>query len=111
MNNSESLRTQLIMSMQDYVSDQRKAEELFDKALWPVLKAAMKAGELLVARNTVEQKPVSDAILGWLEGVLIVVNRVKADEKTISRAQVLKILFDLERVAQQALTDAKALPY
>jgi hypothetical protein len=110
MNNSDSLKKQLIDAMAPRLG-QLMAESVFQCDLWPVLQASMKAGELLVARNTVEQKPVADAILGWLEGVLIVVNRVKADEKTISRAQVLKILFDLERVAQQALTDAKALPY
>jgi hypothetical protein len=110
MNNPESLRTQLIDAMAPRL-ERPLATSVFDHDLWPVLQAAMKAGELLVARNTVEQKPVADAILGWLEGVLTVVARVKQDEKIISRAQCLKILFDLERIAQRALTDAKALPF
>lgn len=112
MNNPDSLRKQLIDAMisQDGVLPSA-AERIFDIALWPVLDAAMKAGELLVARNTTPQIPVADAIQGWLEGVITVVGRVRQDEKIISKAQLLKILFDLEAIAQRALTDAKALPF
>lgn len=110
MNNPDSLRVQLIAAMAPRLQ-QPLAESVFDHDLWPVLQAAMKAGELLVARNTGPQIPVADAIQGWLEGVLIVVTRVREDEKIISKAKLLKILFDLERIAQRALTDAKALPF
>lgn len=115
MNNPDSLRKQIIDSMKLYCDKYKfytfNETMMFDEAIMPVLQAAMKAGELLVTRNTQPQIPVAEAIQGWLEGVLTVVARVKQNEKTISRAQVLKILFDLERVAQQALTDAKALPF
>ena len=110
VNNPDNLKKQLIDAMAPRLG-QLLAESVFQCDLWPVLQAAMKAGDLLVARNTEPQKPVADAIQGWLEGVITVVARVKQDEKTISRAQVLKILFDLDKVAQQALTDAKLLPF
>lgn len=110
MNNPDSLRKQLIEAMAQRLGGPL-AESVFQHDLWPVLQAAMSAGELLVARNITPQIPVAEAIQGWLEGVIKVVARVRADEKTISRASVLKILFDLERIAQQALKDAKAIPF
>ena len=52
MNNRDSLRTQLIESMTGRFGD-KLAESVFQCDIWPVLSAAMDAGELLVARNKV----------------------------------------------------------
>lgn len=113
VNNPDNLRTQFIEPLDKYLSEFPSAHghEVFDECLWPILQAAMKAGELLVARNTGPQIPVAQAILGWLEGVITVVNRVREDEKIISKAKLLKILYDLEQIGQRALTDARALPF
>lgn len=108
MNNPDSLRKQLIDAMTARLGAPM-AESVFQHDLWPVLQAAMKAGELLVARNTEPQIPVHRAVEGWLEGVLNVCTTVKLDEHVISKRQLLNIMADLERIGRQALADAKAI--
>ena len=106
MNNRDSLRTQLIESMTGRFGD-KLAESVFQCDIWPVLSAAMDAGELLVARNTTPQKPVHRALTEWLEGCLTVVGKIKANEFTVSRKELLKVLYQLSDGAAHALKDAK----
>lgn len=107
LNHAESLRAQLIDAM-CFKLGRNAAERLFDTALWPVLESAMKAGELLVHRNTGPvQKPVHEAITAWLGVVNYTVMRVKAEEPTVSKAELLKLLYDLDENCQRALAEAK----
>lgn len=107
LNHRESLRHQLVTAMAVSLGDKR-AQIVFDTDLWPVLDASMKAGELLVHRNTGPvQKPVHEAITAWLEVVGWTVMRVKADEHTVSKAELLKLLYDLDENCQRALGEAK----
>jgi len=108
LNNPESLKTQLIEAMTERLGAPL-AQSVFEHDLWPVLEAAMKAGELLVSRNTQEQIPVASAIKGWLEGCITVVAKVREDEAIVSRRTLLKILFEMDEVAQQALKDSETI--
>jgi hypothetical protein len=108
MNNPESLKKQLIDAMSGRLG-LGVAESVFNHDLWPVLEAAMKAGELLVSRNTQEQIPVAAAIKGWLEGCVTVMARIREDEHTVSKRQLLRVLFELDAVAQQALKDSETI--
>ena len=106
MNNRDSLRVQLIDAMKPRFGD-KLAESVFQHDIWPVLSAAMDAGELLVARNTTPQKPVHRALTEWLEGCLTVVGKIKTNEFTVSRKELLNVLYQLSDGASQALKDAK----
>lgn len=108
MNNPDSLKKQFIDAMSDRLGE-KLAESLFEHDLWPVLKASMAAGELLVARNTVPQKPVHEAIKIWLEGCVAVVGRMRSNEATVSKAEALKTLYQLALSADQALKDASLI--
>lgn len=106
----DSLRQQLIDAMKDYGigASPCSPELVFEKALWPVLDKAIEAGELLVHRNTGPvQKPVHEAITAWLEVVGWTVQKVKAEEHTVSKAILLKLLYDLDTQCQVALSEAK----
>lgn len=103
-----SLREQLILAMTQRLGS-ALAESIFQHDLWPVLDSAMTAGELLVARNTVPQKPVHTAITTWLEGCLAKVHMVHDEEATVSKRQLLYVLYQLQDGAARALADAKAV--
>ena len=84
------------------------AEATFERALWPVLDAAMKAGELLVARNTTPAVPVNEALVTWLEGCCRVIALIRKEGHTASRKELLGVISQLGHGAEQALADAKA---
>jgi hypothetical protein len=107
VNNPESLGAQLTDAMRKRLGD-GVAESVFKHDLWPVLEAAMKNGELLVSRNTAPRIPVHEAVVGWLEGVLVVMRRVKADQATISRGKLLSMVLQLGEIGEQALKDSQA---
>lgn len=103
---SESLKQQLIEAMASRF-DIALAKSVFECDLWPVLDAAMTAGELLVARNTVPQQPVHEAITAWLQVAIWTAQRARFEEATISKNQLLKILHNLEISCEKALAEAK----
>lgn len=115
MNNQDSLRTQIIAAIEAselwnmHRIDIVDADVFFDSAIMPVLDAAMKAGELLLHRVTTPQKTVPDALVWWLEGCCNVITKVHAEEKTVSRRELLNILYQLEHSANKALEEAKAI--
>lgn len=108
MNNRDSLRAQLIEAMTERLGAPM-AESVFQLDLWPVLEAAMKSGELLVHRATVPQKPVAECITSWLIQCVSVIERIKAQEHTVSKATALKTLYLLAVSAEEACHDAKAV--
>lgn len=114
MNNPESLRVQLIdamaahVSIKDMINHRHFAERFFEEAIWPTLDAAMKAGELLVARNTTPPKSVNEALVTWLEAVVAVVQKVK-DADNATRRELIDLLYSLDRNCQVALAAAKAV--
>lgn len=114
--NNDSLRTQIIEAMQEYkLANYYRADvpesEVFDKAIMPVLEAAMKAGELLLHRATTPQRPVADGIVFWLTSCQQIISGVRQVENTVSRREVLKILYELEESAIVALNDARAIEH
>jgi|GEM_PF-3791001 len=108
MNNRDSLRVQLIDAMKARFGD-KLAESVFQHDIWPVLSAAMDAGELLVARNTVPQKPVHEAVVSWLEACCGVITLVHQNEPTASKRELLNVLYQLEEGATRAIADARAI--
>lgn len=114
MNNRDDLRTQIIEAMKAsprfdaYRIFNGDAEGLFDEAIMPVLEAAMKAGELLVHRATEPQKPTAEKIMEWLEGSCHSIAMVRDQEATLSKRQLLKVLYILEENGLKALADARA---
>jgi len=113
MNNLDSLRAQIIESMKVYCYKYKfytlNEQMMFDGAIMPVLDAAMKAGELLVHRATTPQKPVSDAILEWLDGCCSVVAKMRAQEATVSKRELLRVLYQLDEGAGAAAAEARSL--
>lgn len=108
-----SLREQIIDSITKHegygTSAREHAEILFDNAIMPVLQAAMEAGALLVGRNTKERIPVGVALLKWLEQVAGHVMMIRTEEATISRRQLLKIVYQFGDNAERALADTKKI--
>lgn len=118
MNNQDSLRKQIIDAMAEFGRREygwsedtivAYVDDMFDVAIMPVLEAAMKAGVLLVHRATVPQKPVPDAIMQWLESCLHIVATVRPLEPTVSKRELLNMLYQLEKGAAEAVKDAKAI--
>jgi len=111
MNNMGSLRTQIIEHMRPYfVSGTHipKPEDVFDQAIMPVLAAAMEAGELLLHRATTPQKPVDENILLFLYNMCASIAKVRTQEETVSRRELLNILYHLDESAGRAASDANA---
>lgn len=108
MNNQDSLRSQIIEALTPRLG-QGVAASVFQHDLWPVLDAAMKAGELLVHRATTPQKPVHEALVEWLEGCCGVIALMHSHEATVPKAQLMKTLYQLEAGAAKALADARAI--
>lgn len=112
MNNRDDLRTQIIESMKLYCDKYKfytfNERMMFDEAIMPVLDAAMKAGELLVHRATEPQKPTAEKIMEWLEGSCHSIAMVRDQEATLSKRQLLKVLYILEENGLKALADARA---
>ena len=108
LNNRDSLRQQIIEAMTHRLGA-NLAESVFTLDLWPILEAAMQAGELLVARKTIEQKPIADGIIIWLMQCLSTIEVIKAGEAQISRRRALDTLYQLAVSAEQAVSDAKAV--
>lgn len=104
--NHDGLRTQLIDAM-CFKLQRDVAERLFDVALWPVLEAAIEAGTLTVWRNTVKPIPVHLAVHIWLKGFLKLVEQIRGQEATTSKAAILKLLYQLEDQAKTAFNDAE----
>ena len=108
MNNRDSLRTQLIDALTPYTTDKDEATYVFDKALMPVLEAAMAAGELLVHRATIPQQPVNLALVSWLEQSLPIMAQLLNERATVSKAQALRCLEQIHENGTLALREAKA---
>lgn len=106
MNDRGSLKEQLIASLEQRLG-RLMAESVFQRDIWPVLDAAMTAGELLVSRNTQPTVSVPEAVQTWLEGVLKVVAEVRAVEATVSKRELLTLLYKLEMNGAKALADIK----
>lgn len=102
---AESLKEQLIAAMAGRLG-RPVAESVFQHDLWPVLDAAMTAGELLVARNTVPQKPVHEAITLWLHRFLYETDASMANMATVSRRDLLDVIANARASCQIALKDA-----
>ncbi len=101
-----SLKEQMIKAMEQRLGAPL-AKSVFDHDLWPVLDAAMTAGDLLVARNTVPQTPVHKALVQWMENSLKVITFVRKEEAAVSRRAALRIIYQIEDGAQRALNDAR----
>lgn len=106
VNNPDSLRKQFIDALEHYPG-RGMAEEIYETSIWPVLSAAMAAGELLVSRATTPQKPVADALRDWLKGCITVVANLKKVEPTVSKRELLNILYTMDKMAQLALRDVE----
>ena len=108
--NTESLRTQIIDSMKAYCDKYKfytlNEQMMFDEAIMPVLDAAMKAGELLVHRATTPQRPVDEAVLIFLYNMCASIAKVRVQEETVSRRELLNILYHLDESAGRAAADA-----
>lgn len=109
MSNKDGLRTQIIDAMSKYPMSPVMAEDIFDQMVWPVLEKAVEAGKLVVWRNTVPQKPVDESIKIWLRACLGKITLIQDDEKIISKAQLLKTLYQLAVSAEHALAEAEAI--
>lgn len=115
-NNQDSLRAQIIDSMDTYRAkrfDNEKCHsittgDMFDHAIMPVLDAAMKAGELLVHRATTPQKPTSQIVVDWLDNTCESIARVRQEEATLSKRMLLNVLYIIQENALKALADARA---
>lgn len=110
MNNMDSLRTQIIEAMQQHQYKTycgASSQELFDAAIMPVLDAAMKSGELLLHRATTPQKPVNESIVAWLEQCCHIVATIHPQESTVSKRELLSIIYKLESSGNIALADAR----
>lgn len=103
-----SLKEQMLLAMTQRLGA-ALAESVFEHDLWPVLDAAMTAGELLVARNTTPQVPVHVALIRWLQGISTTVEIIRTYEKTASKSELLKVIYQLEESGARALADAKAV--
>lgn len=103
---AENLKEQLIASMEGRFGRQ-VAESVFTCDLWPVLDKAIDAGELVVWKNTIPQKPVHEAIKIWLHGCLKQVKAIRAEEPTVSKTEALRALYQLALGAEQALKNAE----
>lgn len=104
----ESLRAQLTTAMATRLGS-ALAESVFQHDLWPVLDKAMTAGELLVARNTDPQIPVHTAIRRYMNGCLSVFEKVRAQNSTIKRHELMQLVYSFEDGVRQALKDADEL--
>lgn len=114
--NRDSLRIQIIAAMNQYALQKGWADrsfefnaEMFEEAIFPVLDAAMKAGELLMHRATTPVLPVSDGIMVWLEQVTAMIADLHTREDTVSRRTLLNALYQFEESANMALADARVL--
>lgn len=105
---TSSLRYQLIEAIACHEGWEESAIALYDEAIWPILKAAMEAGELLVSRNTAVRVPVHEAAVNWIHGMAALAKTVRADEDIISKRTLLNIVYKLEESAQRALNDIHA---
>lgn len=104
-----SLRQQIIEAIKGAPAPDQEygaAECLFDHHIMPVLQKAMDAGTLLVGRNTKDRVPVHKAVMSWLESVVGHVMMIRTEEATISRRQLLKIIYQFGDNAERALADA-----
>lgn len=104
MNNRDSLRTQLIYAMTPCLGEEL-AENVFQHDIWPVLSAAMDAGELLVARNTQATVSIPEALKTFVAGTVLLSEQVKNKEATVLRSDLLKMVLHLGEQAKQALAD------
>jgi len=113
MNNRDSLRTQIIEAMRAYDiklgRNDWSMDDIFDEAIMPVLDAAMKAGELLMHRATTPQLPVNDSIMAWLQGCCAVIAGIHLEEHTVSKRELLKVLYQLEAGANTAVAEARSV--
>jgi hypothetical protein len=112
--NTDSLRKQIIDAMTRYALKRQWAGrsiefniDMFDEAIMPVLDAAMKAGELLLHRATTPMKPINEGIVDWLDSCCLVIATVRPIEPTVSKRELLHILYQLEEGATVALSDAR----
>lgn len=101
-----NLRDQIIEAIALHQGWEESAEILFDKAIMPVLQRAIDAGALIVGRNTGPRIPIHQAVMVWLEQVTGHVMMIRTEEATISRRQLLKILYQFGDNAEKALADA-----
>jgi hypothetical protein len=115
VNTPPSLRTQIIDAMNAYRMDVvgtpdnvSIAEDVFDKAIMPVLQQAMDAGQLLVGRNTKEREPVHQSIIDWLKKTLGHIRMLEIEDATLSRRQAFEIIYQIGLHAERALADAEA---
>jgi len=114
MNNQESLRKQILDAMNKHTSRMGCDgganvfnATIFDKAIMPVLKAAMDAGELLVHRATTPQTPVSDAIIVWLEGCCGIIESMQRVEDTVSKRELLTMINQFYESADRAIAEVR----
>ena len=108
MNNHHSLEKQLIDAMTQRLGGPL-AESVFKHDLWPVLDAAMTAGELLLSRATTPPKPVDEALELWLTQTVARLETIQTYIHTASKAQLIKMLNDIRSSAENALSDTKAI--
>lgn len=107
-----NLRTQIVDAMRPYFiqgSHIPLPETVFDQAVMPVLQKAMDAGQLLVGRNTATRIPVHEAVITFLQGMRNFRNRVRENEATVSKRQLLTMLNQLGDDAERALKDASGI--
>lgn len=106
VNDKDSLKEQIIASMADRLG-RKMAESVFQCDIWPVLDAAMTAGELLVARNTQPTKTVPEAVEEWLEGTIAIIDKALKCKDEMSRGECITMIKQLNHSAKLALREIK----
>lgn len=109
VNNTGSLRVQIIEAMRPYFISGTHIpmpETVFDQAIMPLLLAAIEAGELLLHRATTPERTVDENILIFLYNMCASIAKVRAQENTVSRRELLNILYHLDESAGRAAADA-----
>lgn len=107
---SPTLRAQIIEAMRPYESRliPANAELVFDEAIMPVLQKAMDAGALLVSKNTGPRISVPDAVKRFLDGILSLATQVQKLEATVSKRELLNMIYSMAANAASARTDIDA---
>lgn len=114
MSTSISLRIQIIDAMNDHAKAQGWADrtfefnrDMFEQAIMPILDKAIEGGDLLLTRNMAKRIPVPEAILGWVRGMQAFAASVKMQEATVSKRDLLRMVYSLGESATQALKDVE----
>ncbi len=107
MNDSKTLREQMIDALEDYRNQTGSdtTENYIDHGIMPVLQAAMDAGELLVSRNTRPKEHIAKRVDTWVRAVIQTAQNVHNNESTVSKRELLRVLYFLAEQAHAVVRD------